>query len=52
MLDLDQQTQSNYTQVATEHVAFNWSIDFETQVLAGSAIHRMNVLIDDVHEAM
>ncbi|KAJ7293982.1 peptidase family M1-domain-containing protein [Mycena rebaudengoi] len=52
MLDLDQQTQSNYTQVATEHVTFNWSIDFETQVLAGSAIHRMNVLIDDVHEAI
>ncbi|KAF7367549.1 Leukotriene A-4 hydrolase [Mycena sanguinolenta] len=49
---MDPTTQSNYHQVASEHISFDWSIDFTAQTLSGSATHRMNVLVDDVHEAI
>ncbi|KAJ7269987.1 hypothetical protein B0H12DRAFT_1200389 [Mycena haematopus] len=49
---MDPTTQSNYRQVASEHISFDWSIDFAAQILSGSATHRMNVLVDDVEEAI
>ncbi|KAJ7075001.1 peptidase family M1-domain-containing protein [Mycena belliarum] len=52
MLDLDPTTQSNYWEIASEHIAFDWSVDFDAQIISGSATHRMNVLLDGVQEAI
>jgi leukotriene-A4 hydrolase len=52
MLDLDPTTQSNYWQIASEHISFDWSVDFTAQTVSGSATHRMKVLLDGVEEAM
>ncbi|KAJ6569389.1 peptidase family M1-domain-containing protein [Mycena capillaripes] len=52
MLDLDPTTQSNYWQIASEHVSFDWSVDFTAQVVSGSATHRMKVVLDGVDEAI
>ncbi|KAJ7221960.1 Metalloprotease [Mycena haematopus] len=49
---MDPTTQSNYRQVASEHISFDWSVDFTAQILSGSATHRMNVLVDDVEDAI
>ncbi|KAJ7630308.1 peptidase family M1-domain-containing protein [Roridomyces roridus] len=51
-MDLDPTTQSNYKQIASQHVVFDWSVDFDAQVLSGSATHRMIVLADGVDEAI
>ena len=48
----DPTTQSNYLQIATEHVTFDWNVDFEDRVIAGSAIHRLLVKEDDVRQVM
>ncbi|KAK7019843.1 leukotriene A-4 hydrolase [Favolaschia claudopus] len=52
MADRDPTTQSNYQQIASGHIDFDWSVDFSAQVLSGSATHRMKVLVDDVNEAV
>ncbi|KAJ7743783.1 peptidase family M1-domain-containing protein [Mycena metata] len=52
MQDLDPTTQSNYSQIASAHITFDWSVDFTAQIVSGSATHRMNVLVDDVAEAI
>jgi leukotriene-A4 hydrolase len=52
MLDLDPTTQSNYWQIASEHISFDWSVDFTAEIVSGSATHRMKVLLDGVEEAM
>lgn len=48
----DPTTQSNYLQIATEHVLFNWSVDFQTKIIEGSALHDLYVKEDDVQEVM
>ncbi|KAJ7020251.1 peptidase family M1-domain-containing protein [Mycena alexandri] len=52
MQDLDPTTQSNYSQIASAHITFDWSVDFTARIVSGSATHRMNVLADDVEEAI
>ncbi|KAJ7430441.1 peptidase family M1-domain-containing protein [Mycena galericulata] len=52
MPNLDPTTQSNYWQIASKHVLFDWSIDFTTQIISGSATHSMDVLLDGVEEAI
>ncbi|OCB89221.1 hypothetical protein A7U60_g3588 [Sanghuangporus baumii] len=37
----DLTTQSNYLSVATEHVHFDWTIDFEEKLVYGSATHTL-----------
>jgi hypothetical protein len=49
---VDTTTQSNYADIATQHVAFDWSIDFVAKVLTGSATHDMKLSKDGVKEAM
>ena len=49
---VDTATQSNYADIATQHVAFDWSIDFEAKVLTGSATHDMKLSKAGVEEAM
>jgi hypothetical protein len=37
----DPTTQSNYLQVYTTNVDFDWTLDFEKQVLEGAATHTL-----------
>ena len=50
--DVDPTTQSNYLAVASQHVHFDWDVDFENEVLAGSSTHDVRVLQDGVGEVM
>ncbi|KAJ7178723.1 peptidase family M1-domain-containing protein [Mycena crocata] len=52
MADLDPTTQSNYSQIASTHIAFDWSLDFAAQILSGSATHSLNILVDGVPEVI
>jgi leukotriene-A4 hydrolase len=49
---VDTATHSNYADIATLHIAFDWSIDFEAKVLSGSATHDMKLKKDGVEEVM
>jgi leukotriene-A4 hydrolase len=42
----DPATQSNYLAVYSEHLHFDWTIDFDSQTLCGSVEHVLSVLQD------
>jgi leukotriene-A4 hydrolase len=48
----DPATQSNYLEISTQHVAFDWHVDFKLKVLTGSATHDLTVRKDSVEEVM
>jgi leukotriene-A4 hydrolase len=48
----DPTTQSNYLQVVTQHVFFDWTIDWTQQIIFGSVLHRLIVKKDDILEVM
>jgi hypothetical protein len=49
----DPTTQSNYLDVSTQHVVFNWHVqDFAIRVISGSATHDLIVRKDGVEEVM
>ncbi|KAJ3889345.1 peptidase family M1-domain-containing protein [Lentinula edodes] len=48
----DPTSQANYTEIATEHVSFKWTIDFANQKIAGSATHDLRVLKDNIGEVI
>jgi leukotriene-A4 hydrolase len=50
--ETDPTTQSNYTEVVTEHVAFDWVIDFEKAAITGSTTHTLLVLAKDLNKVM
>ncbi|KAJ7454867.1 peptidase family M1-domain-containing protein [Mycena latifolia] len=52
MADLDPTTQSNYDHIASQSIHFDWALDFSAQILSGSAIHKLRVIVDDVPEVM
>lgn len=39
----DPTTQSNYLSVITEHVSFDWTVDFDRKLIFGSATHTLLV---------
>ena len=47
---LDPTTQANYTQIASEHIAFDWTIDLGKRIIFGSATHDFVVKEDAVQE--
>ncbi|XP_006454850.1 hypothetical protein AGABI2DRAFT_198496 [Agaricus bisporus var. bisporus H97] len=49
---MDPTTQSNYDKVATEHVEFDWRLDFENRIIQGSAVHQLTIKAENVHEAI
>ena len=51
-MTLDPTTQANYTQIASEHIDFDWSIDFGKKLISGSATHTLVVKEADVKEVM
>ena len=48
----DPTTQSNYLQIASEHVHFDWALDFHARTISGSATHHLLVKEDNVKEVM
>ncbi|KAI0735797.1 peptidase family M1-domain-containing protein [Earliella scabrosa] len=51
-LPYDPSTQSNWQDVASEHVDFDWTVDFAQQTISGSATHLVRVKKDDVREVV
>jgi leukotriene-A4 hydrolase len=48
----DPTSQSNYLQIATTHVAFDWTVDFTQKVIKGSALHNLSVKESGVSEVI
>jgi hypothetical protein len=48
----DPTTQSNYLRVHTTNVDLNWSLDFESQIVEGTATHTVLAQEADVEEVM
>lgn len=51
-MSLDPTTQANYAQVASEHIYFDWTVDFVKKNISGSATHTLSVKEDGVEEVM
>ncbi|RDX51566.1 zincin [Lentinus brumalis] len=51
-LPYDPSTQANWQDVASEHVDFDWTIDFVKKTISGSATHLLRVKKDDVKEVI
>ena len=48
----DPTTQSNYLQVYTTNVDFNWTLDFSNQIVEGTATHTLLAREAGVEEVM
>ncbi|KAF8639401.1 hypothetical protein AX17_001526 [Amanita inopinata Kibby_2008] len=48
----DPTTQSNYLEIVSEHISFDWRLDFETKTISGSATHKLKVIEDGVREVI
>ncbi len=48
----DPTTQSNYLSITTEHVAFDWKVDFVKKTISGSVLHTMKAQNNGVKEAL
>ncbi|KAI0742559.1 metalloprotease [Daedaleopsis nitida] len=51
-LPYDPSTQSNWQEVASEHIDLDWSIDFEQKAISGSATHVVRLKIDNAEEVI
>ena len=48
----DPTSQANFLQIISEHLAFDWSINWDQKSVQGSVTHTLKVLEDGVKEAM
>ena len=48
----DPTSQSNHLELESTHIDFQWTVDFERQIISGEAKHTLLVKADDVKEAM
>lgn len=48
----DPTSQSNYLQIASEHISVNWRLDFSEQIITGTATHTLRVKEDGVQEVI
>lgn len=51
-LDQDMCTQANYGEIASEHVDFDWTVDFVESIISGSVTHTLNVKKENVKEVV
>jgi leukotriene-A4 hydrolase len=51
-MKFDPTTQTNYTEIASEHLALDWHVDFDAKIVSGSVIHTLRVKEDDVKEVV
>ncbi|KAF9014887.1 peptidase family M1-domain-containing protein [Cyathus striatus] len=49
---MDPTTQSNYSDVVSQHVHFDWIVDFQAKIISGSATHTILVRKDDIKEVI
>ncbi|KAF9476002.1 zincin [Pholiota conissans] len=49
---VDTASQANYADIASQHVTFVWSVDFDAKILSGSATHDMIVTTDGLKEVV
>ncbi|CUA75782.1 leukotriene-A4 hydrolase [Rhizoctonia solani] len=52
MAKLDPVTQSNYSEITTKHVHFDWAIDWKQRIISGSATHDLIANEDDVKQVI
>jgi leukotriene-A4 hydrolase len=52
MVVLDPATQSNYAEITTKHVHFDWVIDWKQRVISGSATHDLVANQDKVERVV
>ncbi|KAG1838375.1 hypothetical protein DFJ58DRAFT_814207 [Suillus subalutaceus] len=52
MHEADPTSQSNYLQIATKHITFDWTVDFDNKVITGTATHEFIAKIDEVSEVI
>lgn len=52
MHEADPTSQSNYLQIATKHISFDWTVDFDNKIITGSATHDFIAKVDEVSEVM
>ena len=48
----DPTSQANFLQVASEHIDFDWNINWDAKAIFGSATHTLLVKGDDLKEVM
>ena len=48
----DPTSQANFLQIASEHIHFDWNIDFNAKAILGSATHTLLVKEDDIKDVM
>ena len=48
----DPTSQSNYLDIATSHIHFDWAVDFEKQSVYGSETYSLHALKDGVNEVV
>ncbi|CCM06484.1 uncharacterized protein FIBRA_08753 [Fibroporia radiculosa] len=51
-VDSDITTQSNYTEIASEHVDFDWTVDFAQSTISGSVTHTLTVRKENVQHVV
>ncbi|OBZ79425.1 Leukotriene A-4 hydrolase [Grifola frondosa] len=51
-MSLDPTTQSNYHEIVSEHVHFDWTVDYTRNIISGSATHTLTVKQEAVKEVI
>jgi leukotriene-A4 hydrolase len=49
---VDPTTQSNYLQIVSKSVEFYWVVDFDNQIIKGSATHNLRVQAQQVSKVV
>lgn len=52
MVSTDPTTQSNYLDVYTTHISLDWLVDFDNEIISGSATHKLTVASHHAKEVM
>ncbi|KAH9939046.1 metalloprotease [Epithele typhae] len=52
VLPIDAASQSNWHDVVSEHVDFDWTLDFQTQTISGTATHTLRVNTPGVQQVV
>ena len=51
-IERDPSTQSNFYEVETKNVAFDWEVDFDSKTIKGAAAYSLQVKKDGVAEVV
>jgi leukotriene-A4 hydrolase len=49
---MDPATQSNYGEITTKHVHFDWTVDWAKRIIFGSATHDLEANQDNVSQVV